>query len=180
MVGALIGLGIEGEDGIEPGPPPTPTPRDEVVDVFSDDGEWDVLQDIPNDTAAALVLIEHTGETLRDAVITRARLPASARLDHPLDLVEIGLVTACEKPIAFAIETGAALADPHPNRRTAVFASRRVARRPDAGAAEEHVARRRVSHAGAARARAGGSCSQPHAAAETNGSRAASRGAARR
>jgi hypothetical protein len=27
--------------------------------VFSDAEEWDVLEDIPNDSAAALILIEH-------------------------------------------------------------------------------------------------------------------------
>jgi hypothetical protein len=38
--------------------------------VFSDEQAWDVLADIPNDSAAALVLLEHHWAVpLRDAVV---------------------------------------------------------------------------------------------------------------
>src|SRR3954464_7347201 len=60
-IGALIGLGIEGEEGMEAG---AEAGAESVADgngvhVFSDDDAWDVLEDIPNDSAAALVLLEH-------------------------------------------------------------------------------------------------------------------------
>ena len=109
VVGALIGLGIEGEDGIELGAAAGADAAAEIVDVFSDDGEWDVLQDIPNDTAAALVLIEHHWAVpLRDAIMRAGGFRISDGFISPLDLVEIGLVTAAEAESLHAIETGAA------------------------------------------------------------------------
>jgi hypothetical protein len=39
------------------------------VDVFTDDKAWDVLEEIPNDSAAGLLLIEHHWAVpLRDAI----------------------------------------------------------------------------------------------------------------
>jgi hypothetical protein len=39
------------------------------VDFFSDEQAWDVLADIPNDSAAALILLEHHWAVpLRDAI----------------------------------------------------------------------------------------------------------------
>ena len=108
VVGALIGLGIEGEDGIEPGAAAGADAADEIVDVFSDDGEWDVLQDIPNDTAAALVLIEHHWAVpLRDAIMRAGGFRISDGFISPLDLVEIGLITAEEAAELHAAETRA-------------------------------------------------------------------------
>src|SRR5512140_3273129 len=61
-VGALVGLGIEGEQGVEAAA--------DGVQVSSDEDAWDVLEEIPNDSAAALVLIEHQWAVpLRDAVM---------------------------------------------------------------------------------------------------------------
>ena len=54
MVGALIGLGIEGEEGMEAGAIAGAEAAADGIDVFSDEDGWDVLEDIPNDTAAAL------------------------------------------------------------------------------------------------------------------------------
>ena len=51
-VGALIGLGIEGEDGLEKGAEAGAAAAAEGVEVFSDEQAWDVLEDIPNDSAA--------------------------------------------------------------------------------------------------------------------------------
>src|SRR5262249_10894092 len=53
-VGALIGLGIEGEEGMEAGAEAGAEAAADGIDIFSGD-EWDVLEDIPNDTAAALL-----------------------------------------------------------------------------------------------------------------------------
>jgi len=68
-VGALIGLGIEGEEGLEAGAVAGAEAAADGVEVFSDEQAWDVLEDIPNDSAAALVLIEHHWAVpLRDAI----------------------------------------------------------------------------------------------------------------
>src|SRR4029453_9380936 len=68
-VGALIGLGIEGEEGLEKGAEAGAEAAVDGVDVFSATQAWDVLEDIPDDSAAALVLIEHHWAVpLRDAI----------------------------------------------------------------------------------------------------------------
>ena len=72
-VGALIGLGIEGEEGLEAGAEAGAEAAADGVQVFSDEDAWDVLEEIPNDSAAALLLIEHHWAIpLRDAVCARA------------------------------------------------------------------------------------------------------------
>ena len=68
-VGALIGLGIEGEEGLVKGAEAGAEAAADGVEVFSDEQAWDVLADIPNDSAAALLLIEHHWAVpLRDAI----------------------------------------------------------------------------------------------------------------
>ena len=76
------------------------------VSVFSDDDAWDVLEDIPNDSAAALILIEHHWAVpLRDAIARAGGFRISDGFISPLDLVEIGLVSAEEAKELHAIET---------------------------------------------------------------------------
>jgi uncharacterized membrane protein len=110
-IGALIGLGIEGEDGIEAG---AAAGAEEVaaaggVHVFTDEEAWDVLEDIPNDSAAALVLIEHHWAVpLRDAIMRAGGFRISDGFISPLDLVEIGLVSAEEAQELHDLETAAA------------------------------------------------------------------------
>src|SRR5580765_5707968 len=59
-VGALIGLGIEGEEGMEAGAIAGAEAAEDGIDPISGSEEaWDVLMDIPNDSAAALILVEH-------------------------------------------------------------------------------------------------------------------------
>jgi uncharacterized membrane protein len=95
-VGALIGLGIEGEDGLVAGALAGAEATADGVHVF-DDAAWDVLEDIPNDSAAALVLLEHHWAVgLRDAVLRAGGFRLSDGFISPLDLVEIGLVSAEE------------------------------------------------------------------------------------
>jgi uncharacterized membrane protein len=60
VVGALIGHGIEGEEGLELGAEAGAQAAADGVDVFSDEEAWDVLEQIPNGSAAAVVLLEHT------------------------------------------------------------------------------------------------------------------------
>jgi uncharacterized membrane protein len=108
-VGALIGLGIEGEAGIEAGAEAGAAAAADGVDVFSDQEAWDVLEDIPNDSAAALVLLEHHWAIpLRDAIARAGGFRLGDGFISPLDLVEIGLLSAEEAREHHAMETAAA------------------------------------------------------------------------
>jgi uncharacterized membrane protein len=105
-IGALIGLGIEGEDGAEQGAALGAEQAAEGVEVFSDETAWDVLEEIPNDSAAALVLLEHHWAVpLRDAIARAGGFRISDGFISPLDLVEIGLVSAEEAQALHASET---------------------------------------------------------------------------
>src|SRR5215510_3268928 len=57
-VGALIGLGVDGEEGMEKGAEAGAEAAADGVEIFDEEDAWDVLEDIPNDSAAALILIE--------------------------------------------------------------------------------------------------------------------------
>jgi uncharacterized membrane protein len=106
-VAALIGLGIEGEAGMEAGAIAGAEAAADGVQVF-DEAEWDVLADIPNDTAAALVLIEHHWAVpLRDAIARAGGFRLADGFISPLDLVEIGLASTEDAAQLHAIETAA-------------------------------------------------------------------------
>jgi uncharacterized membrane protein len=109
-IGALIGLGIEGEEGAEAG---AITGAEEAaaegINVFGDANEWDVLEDIPNDSAAALILLEHHWAVpLRDAIARAGGFRLSDGFISPLDLVSIGLIAADDAKDLHAMETSAA------------------------------------------------------------------------
>jgi uncharacterized membrane protein len=105
-VGALIGLGIEGEDGMVAGGKAGAEAAEDGVEVFSDEEAWDVLEEIPNDSAAALILLEHHWAVpLRDAIARAGGFRISDGFISPLDLVEIGLVSSEEAQQLHAIET---------------------------------------------------------------------------
>ena len=110
-VGALIGLGIEGEEGLEAGALAGAEAGAEGIEVFDDEDAWDVLEDIPNDSAAALLLIEHHWAVpLRDAIARAGGFRISDGFISPLDLIEIGLVSAEEAAELHALEQGGAQA----------------------------------------------------------------------
>jgi uncharacterized membrane protein len=107
-VGALTGLGNSGADGREKGAAAGAEAAADGVDVFSDEDAWDVLEDIPNDSAAALVLIEHHWAVpLRDAIARAGGFRLSDGFISPLDLVAIGLMEAEEAKDLHAMETAA-------------------------------------------------------------------------
>ena len=108
-VGALVGIGIEGEEGFEAGALAGAEAAADGVHVFSDEDAWDVLEEIPNDSAAALVLIEHHWAVpLRDAVLRAGGFRIADGFISPLDLVAIGLLTAEEADQMHAQETAGA------------------------------------------------------------------------
>ena len=108
-IGALIGLGIAGEEGMEAGAEAgAEQAAEEGINVFGGD-EWDVLEDIPNDSAAALILLEHHWAVpLRDAIARAGGFRVSDGFISPLDLAAIGLMTAEEAKDLHAMETAGA------------------------------------------------------------------------
>ena len=108
-IGALIGLGIDGEEGMEAGAEAgAEQAAEEGINVFGGD-EWDVLEDIPNDSAAALILLEHHWAVpLRDAIARANGFRISDGFISPLDLVEIGLVSGEEARDLHSFETARA------------------------------------------------------------------------
>src|ERR1700760_1243744 len=109
-IGALIGLGIAGEEGMEAGAEAgAEEAAEEGINILGDVDEWDVLEDIPNDSAAALVLLEHHWAVpLRDAIARAGGFRISDGFISPLDLVGIGLMTAEEATELHAMETAGA------------------------------------------------------------------------
>lgn len=109
-IGALIGLGIAGEEGAEAGAlAGAREAADGGISVFAGSDEWDVLADIPSDSAAALILLEHHWAVpLRDAIARAGGFRLSDGFISPLDLVEIGLMSAEEAADLHAMETAAA------------------------------------------------------------------------
>jgi uncharacterized membrane protein len=108
-IGALIGLGIEGEEGMEAGAiAGGEAAAAEGIHAFSEEDAWDVIEEIPNDSAAALLLIEHHWAVpLRDAIARAGGFRISDGFISPLDLIEIGLVSAEEAKELHAMETAA-------------------------------------------------------------------------
>lgn len=108
VVGALVGLGIEGEKGMEAGALAGATTAADGVSVLSEDGAWDVVAEIPNDSAAALILIEHHWAVpIRDAVARAGGFRISDGFISPLDLVEVGLASAQEADSLLAFDAPA-------------------------------------------------------------------------
>src|SRR5881392_3924644 len=110
-VGALIGLGIEGEEGAIAGAEAGAEATADGVHMFSDEEAWDVLEEIPNDSAAALILLEHHWAVpLRDAIARAGGFRISDGFISALDLVEIGLLSAEEAEELHAHDQRGALA----------------------------------------------------------------------
>jgi len=109
-VGALIGLGLAGEEGMEAGAEAgAAEAAEEGIDVFPDDvDEWDVLADIPPNTAAALILLEHHWAVpLRDAIARANGFRIADGFISPLDLVAIGLLASDEAEELLSLESQA-------------------------------------------------------------------------
>jgi uncharacterized membrane protein len=108
-IGALVGLGIEGEEGMEKGAEAGAAAAADGIDVFDDEDAWDILEDIPNDSAAALVLLEHHWAVpLRDAIARAGGFRLADGFISPIDLVDIGLMAAEDAKELHDMETAAA------------------------------------------------------------------------
>ena len=108
-IGALIGLGADGVDGFEAGAVAGGEIAAEggVQPITNDPDAWDILEGIPNDSAAALILVEHQWAVgLRDAVMRAGGFRISDGFISPLDLVAIGLLSAEEAAEHHELETG--------------------------------------------------------------------------
>jgi uncharacterized membrane protein len=94
-IGGLIGLGAGGVQGMEAGAEMgREAIRDQDGHVF-DPETWDVMEDIPNGCAAALVLLEHRWAIpLRDSIVAEGGRAIGDVWLHPRDLVAAGLIAA--------------------------------------------------------------------------------------
>jgi uncharacterized membrane protein len=109
VVGALIGLGFDGEAGAEVGAQAGAEAAADGIAPFSEDEAWDVLEDIPNGSAAAVLLLEHHWAVgLRDAVVRAGGFRVSDGFISPLDLIGVGLVTAEEAAELHSVEKASA------------------------------------------------------------------------
>jgi hypothetical protein len=96
-IARLIGLDIEGDEAAQ------------LAEVLDEEDAWDVIEDIPNDTAAALLLVEHHWAIpLRDAIARANGHRIADAFVSPLDLAAIGLLSAEHAARHHAIETAAA------------------------------------------------------------------------
>ena len=109
-IGALVGLGVDGEEGAVVGAVVgAETAAENGVHAFTDEDGWDVLEDIPNNSAAALILLEHHwAVSLRDAVARAGGFRISDGFISPLDLIDVGLMSAEEAKELHDIETAGA------------------------------------------------------------------------
>ena len=106
MIGALIGLGMGGEEGAAVGAVAgAEAAAEDGVEIFDAEDAWDVMGDIPNDSAAALLLLEHHWAIpLRDAIARAGGFRLGEGFIDPLDLVAIGFLTAEEGEAHAAFE----------------------------------------------------------------------------
>jgi hypothetical protein len=76
----------------------------DAMQVVSDEA-WDVLEEIPSDSAATLLLIDHDWAVpVRDAILTAGGFRISDGFISPVDLLEIGLL-AREETDQHALES---------------------------------------------------------------------------
>jgi uncharacterized membrane protein len=95
-IGALLGLGVAGEAGLEAGAM-LGFEAGSDGHVIDEERAWDVAAQIPEGGVAAIVLLEHLwAAPLRSAIARAGGVPISDGWVHPLDLVEIGLLAADE------------------------------------------------------------------------------------
>jgi uncharacterized membrane protein len=104
-VGALIGLGADGEEGFVAGAKLGAIAGEDGIEIFSDKTAADILEELRPDSAVALLLIEHHWAVpLRDALWRANGFTMSSSFIRPRDLVDIGLISAVEADELAALE----------------------------------------------------------------------------
>ena len=106
VIGGLIGLGEDGEQGMQAGAVAGAERAGEGdFTPLGGPEDWDILEDIPNGSAAALILLEHQWAVpLRDAIARAGGYRISDGFISPLDLIEAGLHSAEEAAELHALE----------------------------------------------------------------------------
>ena len=96
IVGALIGLGADGEEGAELGAiAGAEAAMESEGEFLGDEAMWSIADTIPNGTAAAIALIEHRWAIpLRDAVRRAGGVALADTWLHPEDLIAAGAITS--------------------------------------------------------------------------------------
>ncbi len=90
IVGALVGFGTGDEDMVEDAAVAGATALADGH-VFESDDVWYLADAIPNDTAAAIALIEHRwAMPLRDKILDKGGFVLADEWIHPKDLIAIG------------------------------------------------------------------------------------------
>ena len=93
LVGAMIGLGMDGEEGMEAGAIAGAEASDDGF--IGDEEVWSIADAIPEGTTAAVALIEHRWAIpLRDAIRSAGGFPLADSWIHPEDLVAFGAAIA--------------------------------------------------------------------------------------
>jgi len=123
-VAALVGLGIEGEAGMAAGAEIGAEAVAEGLSFIPDEAEWDVIGEIPDDSAAALILLEHRWAIpLRDAIGRAGGFRIADGFISPLDLVAVGLAVAEEVE---SLDVGKAPSQRTPSEPTSAETSTRM------------------------------------------------------
>jgi uncharacterized membrane protein len=107
VIGGLIGLGEDGDQGMQAGAAAGAerAGKGEFTPLGGPE-DWDILEDVPNGSAAALILLEHQWAVpLRDAIARAGGYRISDGFISPLDLVEAGMHSAEEAAELHAMET---------------------------------------------------------------------------
>ena len=106
LIGGLIGLGEDGLEGMEAGASAGAAAAAADFSPLGGPDDWDILEDIPNGSAAGLILLEHQWAVpLRDAVVRAGGYRISDGFISPLDLVDVGLHNAEEAAQLHDLET---------------------------------------------------------------------------
>ncbi len=97
VVGALIGFGAGGLAGAEAGAIAGAQAMADDASVFDTGDALDVIEEIPPNSAAAVILLEHRWAIpLRNAIYRANGFPIASTFVTPLDLVAVGLLQAEE------------------------------------------------------------------------------------
>ena len=99
IVGALVGFGAEGEEGLEAGAEAGAMMGEAAAEEgwMGEEEAWYIADVIPEGTSAAVALIEHRWAIpLRDAILAAGGLPVASEWIHPRDLIAAGMAAASE------------------------------------------------------------------------------------